>query len=481
MSLALSARADLRIDLLDGDPEPAGASKFIWIGLAEQRVGGEQLDLEAVGDLEPLRSISGSGSGTFVSPLRERRGGRREQDQDRETRNLASHGNGRKRNRSAAISAGQIPRPFPMVRGRGTDGRSRGTEWRGAHHVRGRGRSPSRLNHCARPAILRPSNRESTMQHRTAFILAVAALAGYPAVAADRLAPAEAPRRPNIAVRHGGRPGLRRPGLLRPEGDSRRRTSTALAAEGCKFTDFYAGSTVCAPSRCVLMTGLHTGHCRSAGTPSGRCGRRTSPSRRCSSDAGYATGLFGKWGLGARGLRGRADQAGLRRVLRLPRPAPRPQLLPGVPVSDDEERVPLPNVVPRRPGRLFGVGYATKKVEYSADLIPTRRCSSWRTGRQAVLPLLRQRRCRTPTTRPGTEAAMEIPDLGRYAGQGLAASRKKGHAAMIARLDRRRRRAAGDARRTRPDARTRRSSSPPTTARITKAATTRTTSTPTAR
>ena len=34
----------------------------------------------------------------------------------------------------------------------------------------------------------------------------------------------------------------------------------ALAADGVKFTDCYAGSTVCAPSRCVLMTGLHAGH-----------------------------------------------------------------------------------------------------------------------------------------------------------------------------------------------------------------------------
>src|ERR1044071_8583778 len=33
-----------------------------------------------------------------------------------------------------------------------------------------------------------------------------------------------------------------------------------LAAEGMRFTDFYAGSTVCAPSRACLMTGLHTGH-----------------------------------------------------------------------------------------------------------------------------------------------------------------------------------------------------------------------------
>ncbi|NND35386.1 MAG: sulfatase-like hydrolase/transferase, partial [Saprospiraceae bacterium] len=33
-----------------------------------------------------------------------------------------------------------------------------------------------------------------------------------------------------------------------------------LAAEGMKFTDHYSGATVCAPSRCALMTGLHTGH-----------------------------------------------------------------------------------------------------------------------------------------------------------------------------------------------------------------------------
>jgi arylsulfatase A-like enzyme len=38
-----------------------------------------------------------------------------------------------------------------------------------------------------------------------------------------------------------------------------------MAAEGMKFTQFYAGSTVCAPSRSVLMTGLHTGHTRVRG------------------------------------------------------------------------------------------------------------------------------------------------------------------------------------------------------------------------
>jgi len=38
-----------------------------------------------------------------------------------------------------------------------------------------------------------------------------------------------------------------------------------LAAEGMMFTQHYAGTSVCAPSRCVLMTGLHTGHTVSRG------------------------------------------------------------------------------------------------------------------------------------------------------------------------------------------------------------------------
>jgi len=38
-----------------------------------------------------------------------------------------------------------------------------------------------------------------------------------------------------------------------------------LADEGMRFTDCYAGSTVCAPSRCCLMTGFHTGHARIRG------------------------------------------------------------------------------------------------------------------------------------------------------------------------------------------------------------------------
>ena len=80
-----------------------------------------------------------------------------------------------------------------------------------------------------------------------------------------------------------------------------------LANEGIKFTDHYSGSTVCAPTRCSLMTGVHTGHTYVRGNrevkPEGQAAMPgdivTIP--RLLKQAGYATGAFGKWGLGAPG------------------------------------------------------------------------------------------------------------------------------------------------------------------------------------
>lgn len=80
-----------------------------------------------------------------------------------------------------------------------------------------------------------------------------------------------------------------------------------LATEGLKFTDHYSGSTVCAPTRCCLMTGVHTGHALVRGNrevqPEGQAPMPadvvTLP--RLLNKAGYATGMFGKWGLGAPG------------------------------------------------------------------------------------------------------------------------------------------------------------------------------------
>jgi arylsulfatase A len=85
----------------------------------------------------------------------------------------------------------------------------------------------------------------------------------------------------------------------------------ALATEGMKFTRFYSGANVCAPARSTLMTGLHTGHTavRNNGLDRHLYDGDVTVAEVLKS-AGYATGGFGKWGLGRLGTPGVAVQQG---------------------------------------------------------------------------------------------------------------------------------------------------------------------------
>jgi arylsulfatase A-like enzyme len=85
-----------------------------------------------------------------------------------------------------------------------------------------------------------------------------------------------------------------------------------LAAEGMRFTSTYAGSTVCAPSRCCLMTGYHTGHARTRGNkPIDLPLRPEDPIvPEVLKKAGYRTGLMGKWSLGQLGSSGYPTRKG---------------------------------------------------------------------------------------------------------------------------------------------------------------------------
>lgn len=83
-----------------------------------------------------------------------------------------------------------------------------------------------------------------------------------------------------------------------------------LAAGGMLFTRHYSGSTVCAPSRAALMTGMHTGHTVVRGNrevqPEGQVPipDSTYTLAELFRENGYATGAFGKWGLGFPGSEG---------------------------------------------------------------------------------------------------------------------------------------------------------------------------------
>ncbi|CCH02660.1 sulfatase [Fibrella aestuarina BUZ 2] len=71
-----------------------------------------------------------------------------------------------------------------------------------------------------------------------------------------------------------------------------------MAAQGMRFTDFYTGSTVCAPSRCALMTGQHTGHTQIRGNGEKPLRQEDVVIPELLKKANYTTGMFGKWGLG---------------------------------------------------------------------------------------------------------------------------------------------------------------------------------------
>jgi arylsulfatase A-like enzyme len=98
-----------------------------------------------------------------------------------------------------------------------------------------------------------------------------------------------------------------------------------MAREGLRFTSVYSGSQVCAPCRSVLMTGLHTGHTRvrqNSGSQGGDPDEMTGRGHRIPledgdftvaemlKEAGYVTGITGKWGLGEAGSSGEPNRQG---------------------------------------------------------------------------------------------------------------------------------------------------------------------------
>jgi arylsulfatase A-like enzyme len=95
-----------------------------------------------------------------------------------------------------------------------------------------------------------------------------------------------------------------------------------LAEQGMRFTDFYAGSTVCAPSRCTLLTGKHTGHSYVRDnyelgdfSDENEGGQLPLPEGTFTlagmlKEKGYHTGAIGKWGLGGPGSTGIPNQQG---------------------------------------------------------------------------------------------------------------------------------------------------------------------------
>lgn len=204
----------------------------------------------------------------------------------------------------------------------------------------------------------------------------------------------------------------------------------ALAARGIRFSQFYAGAPVCAPSRNVLMTGEHTGHTQIRGNSKEGLRAEDTTIAQVLHTAGYANGLIGKWGLGSEGTPGAPRRKGFDYFFGYVDQTHAHNYYPTYLVRN-ETHVPLRNVVPD-PG-AFGQGVAVKKVDYSPDLLTA-----------DALEFLRSHQAKPfflffSSTLPhaNDEAkgdGMEVPGYGPYA-RDMWPNPEKGFAAMITKLD----------------------------------------------
>ena len=204
-----------------------------------------------------------------------------------------------------------------------------------------------------------------------------------------------------------------------------------LAEQGLLMTRFYAGSTVCAPSRCSLMTGLHTGHCRIRGNAKQNLEPEDVTVAEVLKTAGYETALIGKWGIGHEGSDGMPTRQGFDSFFGYLDQSHAHNFYPTFLIRD-EERVELPNVVPK-PGK-HGQGVATEKKVYSHDLFTAEALEFLERDRNA--PFFLYLAMTIPhANNEARKKGMEVPELGRYADEEWPEP-EKGFAAMVTRMDR---------------------------------------------
>ncbi|MFQ6036255.1 MAG: arylsulfatase [Sedimentisphaerales bacterium] len=211
-----------------------------------------------------------------------------------------------------------------------------------------------------------------------------------------------------------------------------------MAADGMRFTDHYAGSTVCAPSRCALMTGLHTGHCYVRGNREAKpMGQTPLPDETVTvaellKEAGYATALIGKWGLGGPGSTGIPNKQGFDYFYGYLCQRHAHNYYPEF-LFRNEQRVPLEGNKVANP-RPDGAGVAIQRAKYSHDLLAEEALSFVERNKDRPFFLYLAFTIPHANNEAGREG-MEVPSLGQYADKDWPEP-QKGHAAMITRMDR---------------------------------------------
>ena len=197
-----------------------------------------------------------------------------------------------------------------------------------------------------------------------------------------------------------------------------------MAAEGLRYTDAYAGSTVCAPSRCCLMTGRDTGHAYVRGNARVPLPPEERMVAECLKEIGYATGIVGKWGLGEPDSVGIPNRRGFDYWFGYLNQRHAHDYYTDH-LWENEQQYPLP-------GNANG-GRRT----YSHDVIMDKGLEFMRAHHEGPFFLYLAVTLPHANNERGNETGdgMEVPEYGVYADCDWPTP-QKGHAAMIARLDR---------------------------------------------
>ncbi|HEX4413211.1 MAG TPA: arylsulfatase [Lacipirellulaceae bacterium] len=210
-----------------------------------------------------------------------------------------------------------------------------------------------------------------------------------------------------------------------------------MAADGLRFTQAYAGAPVCAPSRCVLMTGLHQGHARVRGNVEAMSLPATLLADDVTvatvlKDAGYKTALIGKWGLGEpqKNAQGLPNRHGFDYFYGYLKQGHAHNYYPDY-LWRNESKVKLPNVISDDPALRHNV--SSKRVEYSHDLFAQETLKFVREHKDQPFFLDLSLTIPHANDEAG-DKGMEVPSLGEYEKKDWPEP-QKGYAAMVTRMD----------------------------------------------
>ena len=204
-----------------------------------------------------------------------------------------------------------------------------------------------------------------------------------------------------------------------------------LAREGMRFTDHYAGATVCRPSRLVYLTGRHTGHT----AISSNSGYVLKPEDVTVAEllkrAGYATGDVGKWALGGVGSTGHPNRQGFDFWYGYLDQGAAHNYYPEFLYRNEEKE--------RLPGNVVGdqKRVSVKRETWSHDLMAAEALDFIRRHKDEPFFLNVAYTIPHANNEGGraTGNGMEVPDYGIYADKDWPDT-EKGQAAMITRMDR---------------------------------------------